>query len=80
MSDDKYYTGSEFPIVSKSEMKRVATLDPIAAAGELERLRKEIEMLKKWQKDFVEELRCYSTGNSVLSEDSVKKFLEVSDG
>ena len=40
----------------------------------------EIEMLKKWQKDFVEELRCYSTGNSVLSEDSVKKFLEVSDG
>ena len=45
MSDDKYYTGSEFPIVSKSEMKRVATLDPIAAAEELDRLRKEVERL-----------------------------------
>ena len=56
MSDDKYYTGSEFPIVSKSEMKRVATLDPIAAAEELDRLRKEVERLNTHSKNAVKDL------------------------
>lgn len=36
--------------------------------------------LETWIEDFLDEVRCYSTGNSVLSEERVKELVEEIEG
>lgn len=64
------------PIASKSEMKRVATLDPQKAAEELERLREEVRRLREGLEEW---LKRPSLSRDPVTKHQINQVLALKD-